>query len=1118
MKLNHTGKRLTAGLLSCAMALSLCAPALAESAAALPAAEPGTSLLDETGDIPIDPAHFPDENFRDRVASYYDRNKDGSLSQAERNRVTAIYFSSCHITDLTGIELFPNLNTLDCSGNQLTSLDLSKNTELTHLNCHNNQLTSLDVSKNTALTYLRYSNNQLTSLDVSSNTALTWLECQNNQLTSLDVSSNTALTYLECQNNQLTSLDLSKSTALTRLFCLENQLTSLDVGKNTELTSLDCSENKLTSLDVSKNTELTSLDCSENQFTSLDVSQNSKLTTLVCENNQLTSLDLSKNTALTWLGCSGNKYPITVSESGQFDLSTLPDFDLSRAKWPDDVKVENGILTVPYNTTSLTYQYDVQGNGNSTDCWEFTLTFDEVKDPNDIPITADYFPDENFRDRVEFCFDKDGSGTLSQDERNNATELYVNQASIKDLTGIELFPNLETLDCKNNQLTRLDVSQNTKLTKLSCESNQLTSLDLSQNAALTQLDCSGNQLISLNLSQNTGLTRLICSKNQLTDLDLSKNSVLVYLFCSENQLTSLDVSQNSKLTTLVCENNQLTSLDLSSNTALTGLNCSGNQLASLDLSQNAYLIELDCSGNQLTSLDVSQNSKLTTLVCENNQLTSLDLSSNTALTGLDCSGNQLASLDLSKNTALTWLGCSGNKYPITVSESGQFDLSTLPDFDLSRAKWPDDVKVENGILTVPYNTTSLTYQYDTRQDGSTGTYQSFTLIFDEVKDPNDIPINDTSFPDKAFLDYVKQEIDTDGDGILSTAEQNAVTVIDVSGMGISDLTGIEHFPNLKSLKCYDNQLTKLDVSQNSELIELECYGNQLDELDVSENVMLAYLYCYNNRLTSLDLSKNAYLIELGCSGNQLTSLDLSQNTDLTRLICSKNQLTSLDLSKNTALSKLDCSDNKLPITVSGTGQFDLSTLPGFDASKANWPADAAVWENILTVPYGTTELSYEYDLGNGETGTFTLTFGEVEEPAPVTPEDPEHPMDPDFGLDTDDDSAGGALAAAAIGGAAVWGGYEITTRVILHSLLPDGAGIPSSRSQLALLIWTEKGKPEPAAQPAFADVTDPETAKAAQWCVEQGLLTAKKDGRFDPDVWTPKYRVIQVWNQAFPKQ
>ena len=138
--------------------------------------------------------------------------------------------------------------------------------------------------------------------------------------------------------------------------------------------------------------------------------------------------------------------------------------------------------------------------------------------------------------------------------------------------------------------------------------------------------------------------------------------------------------------------------------------------------------------------------------------------------------------------------------------------------------------------------------------------------------------------------------------------------------------------------------------------------------------------------------------------------------------------------------------------------------------------------------------------------------------SPVAKPDPDEPIDEDFGVEPAPmDTTGGTIAAVAVGGAAVWGGYEIATRVILHNLLPEGAAIPANRGQLALLIWTEKGKPEPAAQPAFADITDAEQAKAAQWCVEQGLLDAR-EGKFESDGWMPKFKTIEIWNKAFPKK
>lgn len=128
------------------------------------------------------------------------------------------------------------------------------------------------------------------------------------------------------------------------------------------------------------------------------------------------------------------------------------------------------------------------------------------------------------------------------------------------------------------------------------------------------------------------------------------------------------------------------------------------------------------------------------------------------------------------------------------------------------------------------------------------------------------------------------------------------------------------------------------------------------------------------------------------------------------------------------------------------------------------------------------------------------------------------PAPDDTGTVDSGSDAGGAVAAVLVGSAAVWGGYEIATRVILHNILPEGTAIPANRGQLALLVWNNAGRPEPAAQPAFADVADADMAKAAQWCAEQGIMEAKNAETFKPEGWTPKLKVIEVWNKAFPKQ
>ena len=202
---------------------------------------------------------------------------------------------------------------------------------------------------------------------------------------------------------------------------------------------------------------------------------------------------------------------------------------------------------------------------------------------------------------------------------------------------------------------------------------------------------------------------------------------------------------------------------------------------------------------------------------------------------------------------------------------------------------------------------------------------------------------------------------------------------------------------------------------------------------------------------------------------------------------------------------------KVGKTATITAKIDEETFPGMEFDY---------WEVIPT----------DLDIGDIHSPTISFEVPECEvklvahwKASGMNPiVDPDEDLDPGFGVEPESSdggagAAGAIVVGAALGGAAVWGGYEIATRVILNDLLPAGAAIPANRGQLALLIWTEKGKPEPAAQPAFADITDAELAKAAQWCVEQGLLDAR-EGKFESDGWMPKFKTIEIWNKAFPKK
>ena len=359
-------------------------------------------LTDGYGIIELAEYILPDEAFR-KYLKKFDTNNDGKLAPAERYAVKEIDVASRNISNLFGIQFFPNLRKLVCYSNKLTELDVSKNTVLERLDCANNQLTGLDMRQNAALQSLDCSKNQLTSLDVSQNTKLDVLWCYQNQLTELDVRQNTVLEYLYCYENQLTELDVRQNAKLVNLYCNQNQLTELDVSQNPALKDLYCYENQLTELDVRQNTALVTLSCHRNQLTELDVRQNAKLVNLYCDQNQLTELDVSRNNKVFRLDASNNyltnlnvdntsitifddsskftaknnTYPITVGSDRTFDLSTLPGtFDVTKATRWNGGTVRGNTLTVNAGATKVTYLYDCGKRSSYT----FTLNVTVVPD------------------------------------------------------------------------------------------------------------------------------------------------------------------------------------------------------------------------------------------------------------------------------------------------------------------------------------------------------------------------------------------------------------------------------------------------------------------------------------------------------------------------------------------------------------------------------------------------------------------------------------------------------------------------------------------------------------------------------------------------------------------
>ena len=360
-------------------------------------------------ELPIDAEHFPDSVFRAYVRANFDTDANDSLSDSEREAVSSINVSGksgspSPLSDLSGIEHFPNLDELRCGNSELKSLDVSQNLALKSLFCSDNpRLTSLDVSGNPALEELRCSYNELTSLNVSGARALEELHCNSTDLTSLDVSGNPALKSLHCSLTGITFLDVSGNPALEELWCDQIGLTSLDVSGNpalkellcdhTRLTSLDvsgnpaletlwCSHSELTSLNVSRNPALEYLTCGSTEITSLDVSGSPALKVLSCDNTRITSLDLGRNPALEELRVAETKlshidlsqnpalkeiylqdniHPVDAEVGGTYDLSLIPGFDLSRVSWEPGTEIEGSLLR--FTTETVRYEYDTRLGG-----------------------------------------------------------------------------------------------------------------------------------------------------------------------------------------------------------------------------------------------------------------------------------------------------------------------------------------------------------------------------------------------------------------------------------------------------------------------------------------------------------------------------------------------------------------------------------------------------------------------------------------------------------------------------------------------------------------------------------------------------------------------------------
>ncbi len=619
---------------------------------------------------------------------------------------------------------------------------------------------------------------------------------------------------------------------------------------------------------------------------------------------------------------------------------------------------ENGTIDLGFSAGFTQYQWNLDGEpvqgANSryfTADQPGTYTVDFLQPFNgewavSYPLTIEaysgdpivHIPDQNFKTELlnNSSINTNGDGQIQVSEAEAYSgQIKVNSSNISDLTGIEAFSAITDLRIHYNQLTTLDLSDNTQLIELHCQGNQLEALDISINNKLAKLRCFDNQLTTLNIqngnNQNFGLFQ--ASGNNLTciqvdDIEYAQNNWsddvdpgvefnttcatgIVYIpdanFKSavvadtaintnedneiqydeaENYSGSINVSSKQiedltgieafiNIQSIDFSDNSISSADFSSNTRIESIIGSNNQLSSLVLGSNQVLSFIRLDINSLAGIDLSNLPGLSELQLANNQLTSLDVSNNSQLTQIFCQNNLLEELNL-QNT---------NNQNISEFEATNNSLTCIQvdDKNYANSNWSDNV--DAGVE------------------------------FSESCGEAIVNIPDQNFKN-ALLAITS--LNTNNDEEIQYSEAETYTgQINVNSSNITDITGIEAFTSITDLRVHNNSITNIDLSANTELLQLHCQKNALNSLDISANTKIEKFRCFNNQLTSLNVQNGnnqnfdlfqAYDNDLTCiqvddvsyaetqwSDDIDTGVEFSTNCSGARMVTTENQSTNMSV-------------------------------------------------------------------------------------------------------------------------------------------------------------------------------------------------------------------------------
>ncbi|MGM0240869.1 leucine-rich repeat domain-containing protein [Enterococcus sp. AZ103] len=876
------------------------------------------------------------------------------ITDLDMEELIGIYIRPSNMSSLKGIEYATNITSLSAYQNAITDVNLTKNIKLTSLNIGRNSLTSIDLTQNTALTALDVSINSLQSIDLSKNTELISFQGQSNSsLKTIDFSKNTKLTTINTGSTGLTEIDLSmlpdladvrvyscdnlermifgegNAKAMTTLFCRSNPKITEVEGINflTNLTTLQFYANNISDIDsLSDLKNLTTLNISQNQISDISsLSGKPKLTTLNASNQQIQvdipRFDLSKGTGIVDVLTTTNGTGLTAN----LVASDLEGVTVTNTADSDDITI-GGIAARDFAGQSISFEYAGASLGEGattadTKTFDGTITFNEytgrklIEGVPDASGNEDYDLNKILADRLRKnsgdWTTNTGLWSGTNKPTNEITDLDMEElititvaggsgsvrGNLTSIKGVNFATNITSLNARYHRITKVDLTNNTKLSNVVLRQNQLKTIDLSNNTDLTRLEIDNNQLEVLDVSNNKELTELIIHVNKISDISSFKNlTKLVSLNAHENQISDISsVSELTMLNYLNINTNQVSEVpSLEKLTSLTTLTLRNNQI------------------RDLTNVEALKNQTTVNLTANlSNQTFKLAYPTFT-----EVEGKYTTAIDHLKMTDSSTLSA-------TIADSDAeitYDASQIIITGSSRS-------VLNGkTISFERNTTGITFTgtIDFDEYAGTALREGPTDLY-----PTDYDL-DTNLGDllsKEKNPWNKANVTNLGNAWSGLKKgKHEITDLDmeqltlINGAGVSSnygnltsLKGINYAINLKKLNVDRNQLTDVDVTKNLVLDEITLIYNRLETIDVTQNKALSTLLMSDNKIQgTIDTSQN----------ENLTILNVYNQTD--EKLEDKNNLTSLDLDNNKKLKELNVGNNPnlKKVTLNNKDNFD----------------------------------------------------------------------------------------------------------------------------------------------------------------------------------------------------